>query len=333
MEITQQKQQISKLIEDRLAELEFPREPSLLYDPVRYTLSLPGKRVRPYLTLIGCGLCGGGDIIKEALPAAVSMELLHNFTLLHDDIMDGAETRRGAPSVYKKWNANTAILSGDAMYAKAFRRLQYYGKTEAFSKREYAVILDLFLDSAEKVCEGQASDLAFETTTDVTIEQYLQMIDGKTAALISGSLAMGGAVAGAGKDQLKELKITGTKAGIAFQIQDDLLDATADPKKFGKKRGGDIIEGKKTYLTLLTLQRGNEQQKEILLKALAKDAVTEKEIVKVINIYDELDILDDTQDAINYYYQSAVEHLKNFEPSPFKEEIIEFFNNLISREF
>ncbi|HET6528323.1 MAG TPA: polyprenyl synthetase family protein [Balneolaceae bacterium] len=331
MEITIQQQKLSKLIDRRLAELDLPQEPSLLYDPVRFTLALQGKRVRPYLTLIGCGLCGGD--IQDALPAALSIELLHNFTLLHDDIMDGAETRRGAPSVFKKWNANTAILSGDAMYAKAFKQLQYYGRSEPFSKDAYRIILDIFLNSAERVCEGQAYDLMFESREDVTLDEYLQMIEGKTAALLSGSLAMGGAVAEATSTQIDELKFVGQKAGIAFQIQDDLLDAVADPDKFGKTRGGDIIEGKKTYLSLLALQRSNEYQKRILAKTLGAKDISEKEIAQVIRLYDELDVLDDARKAIQYHYRVAIDHLDSFASSDYKTEIIEFLNHLTSREF
>ncbi|MEL7834604.1 polyprenyl synthetase family protein [Fodinibius sp. Rm-B-1B1-1] len=331
MEITDQQQQISEQIEEQLEALDLPEEPSLLYDPVRYTLSLSGKRVRPYLTLIGCGMCGGD--LEEALPAAISIELLHNFTLLHDDIMDRAETRRGEPSVFKKWNSNTAILSGDAMYAKAFKQLQYYGEEDSYSKNQYKTILDLFLDSAETVCEGQAFDLMFENQPDVSIEEYIRMIEGKTAALISGALAMGGAVAGVSSDVLEELQYVGKKAGIAFQIQDDLLDATADPDKFGKKKGGDIIEGKKTYLTLLALDRCNTKQ-EAELKAILGDPESEiEQINRVIGIYEDLDIIQDTKKAVQYHYQEALTHLEAFEDSAYKTEIFSFFNRLISREY
>lgn len=308
-----------------------PQKPSLLYDPVQYTLSLPGKRVRPYLTLIGCGLCNGD--INEAIPAAISIELLHNFTLLHDDIMDRAETRRGEASVYKKWDANTAILSGDAMYAKAFKQLQYYGKDDRYTKQTYNLILDLFLDSAEAVCEGQAYDLMFEDIKEVSIDEYLQMIEGKTAALISGSLAMGGAVAGANHQQIEKLQFVGQKAGIAFQIQDDLLDVIADPDKFGKKRGGDIIKGKKTYLTLLALQRCDEQQKQTLLDILTSSSNSGEHVSRVISIYKSLSVLEDTKSAVQYHYQAAIDHLDSFDSSLYKEEIIDFFNRLISREF
>lgn len=331
MEITEQQQQLSDIIDEKLAALDLPDKPSLLYDPVRYTLSLPGKRIRPYLTLIGSGLCGGS--IDETLPAAISIELLHNFTLLHDDIMDRADTRRGEPSVYKKWNENTAILSGDAMYARAFKQLQYYGRSEEYSKSQYCTILDIFLDSAETVCEGQAYDLTFENHKDVSIEEYIHMIEGKTAALISGSLAIGGAVAGATDKQIEELRYAGKEIGIAFQIQDDLLDAIADPDKFGKKRGGDIIEGKKTYLTLLALQRCNDQQKQLLLKVLDNENSNTDDVKKVIQIYDFLDVIGDTKNAIQYHYQSAVEHLDSFDSSEYKDEIIAFLNRLISREY
>lgn len=331
MNITNQQQQLSNLIDERLSELNLPEDPSLLYDPVRYTLSLPGKRVRPYLTLMGCGLCNGD--IEEAIPAALSIELLHNFTLLHDDIMDRAEKRRGEPSVYKKWDSNAAILSGDAMYAKAFKQLQYYGTKERYSKNSYRLILDLFLDSAEAVCEGQAFDLMYEQAKEVSVDQYLKMIEGKTAALISGSLAMGGAVAGAQDRQIRELQLVGQKTGVAFQIQDDLLDIIADPEKFGKKTGGDIVEGKKTYLTLLALQRSDKNQRQTLEKQLASADNSEEEIEQVIALYEDLDVIADTKKAIEYYYEEAIEHLDHFEATEYKEEIISFLNRLISREY
>lgn len=331
MKVTEQQQHLSELIDRKLAEIDLPQKPSLLYDPVRYTLSLSGKRVRPYLTLVGCGMCGGD--IDEALPAAVAIELLHNFTLLHDDIMDRADIRRGEPSVYKKWDSNTAILSGDAMYAKAFKQLQYYGSEKHYSKTQYATILDIFLKSAEKVCEGQARDLTFEKRSDVTIDQYLQMIEGKTAALISGALAIGGAVAGAESKQIDELRFVGKKIGIAFQIQDDLLDAIADPEKFGKKRGGDIIEGKKTYLTLLALQRGDDEQRKRLTKILEEKNNTSENIGNVVQIYNSLNIIEDSKKAILYHYQSAMDGLEKFKSSQYKDEIVSFLNRLISREY
>jgi geranylgeranyl diphosphate synthase type II len=331
LEVTEQQQKLSDLIDQKLADLNLPDQPSLLYDPVRYTLAQPGKRVRPYLTLIGCGLCGGE--IEEALPAAISIELLHNFTLLHDDIMDCADTRRGAPSVYKKWDQNTAILSGDAMYAKAFKQLQYYGTNDRYTKSQYTAILNIFLNSAETVCEGQAFDLEFETREDVTIEEYIHMIEGKTAALLSGSLAIGGAVAGAESETIDQLRFVGKKIGTAFQIQDDLLDAVADPEKFGKKQGGDIMEGKKTYLTLLALQQCDQSEKEMLLDILDSDNSSRTDIEKVIELYNSLNVIEETERAIEYHYQTALEALKKFETSQYKKEITAFLKRLISREY
>jgi len=331
LKITERQQKLSDLIDEKLAELNLPGEPSLLYDPVRYTLELAGKRIRPYLTLVGCGICGGK--VEEALPAALSIELLHNFTLLHDDIMDRADTRRGKASVFKKWNSNTAILSGDAMYAKAFKQLQYYGHSDFYSKNQYRTILDIFLDSAETVCEGQAYDLMFENQAGVHIEEYIQMIEGKTAALISGALAIGGAVAETDEATIDELRFVGKKAGIAFQIQDDLLDAIADPEKFGKKRGGDIIEGKKTYLTLLTLERCNNKQQKLLQKILTNNNSSAADVDTVIRMYQDLNIIEDTKNAVQYHYQEAMDHLERFDDSEYKKEIINFFNHLISREY
>lgn len=324
-------QDFTKLINERLANLDIPEEPALLYDPVRYTLSLPGKRIRPYLTLIGCGLCGGD--IEDALPAAVSIELLHNFTLLHDDIMDQADKRRGSQSVYKKWDANTAILSGDAMYARAFKQLQYYGRHQKFSKRCYCQVLDYFLESAEAVCEGQSYDLSFEDEHSVTIEDYICMIRGKTAALISGALAMGGSVAGASDKMISELQFIGTKIGVAFQIQDDLLDVIADPEKFGKQRGGDIQEGKKTYLTLQALQHSNKEQHNRLLSVLKSDNVGADQVSEVIEIYYELDIISDTQEKIRQHYESALEKLSHFSEEYYTQELTTVLNKLISREY
>jgi len=321
----------TELIDDRLAGLDIPQEPSLLYDPVRYTLSLPGKRIRPYLTLIGCGLCEGD--IEDALPAAISIELLHNFTLLHDDIMDQADKRRGSQSVYKKWDADTAILSGDAMYARAFKQLQHYGKEQKFSKTTYCQILDFFLKSAEEVCEGQSYDLSFEDNDSVLLEDYMCMIKGKTAALISGALAMGGAVAGASDQQIKQLQLIGKKVGIAFQIQDDLLDVTADTEKFGKQRGGDIQKGKKTYLTLQALLQSNKKQHKKLMNVLTSDQINQDQISEVIAIYRQLNILSDTKTEIEHHYQSALEKISHFSEKKYTQELTTFLNKLISREY
>ncbi|MBN2732511.1 MAG: polyprenyl synthetase family protein [Balneolaceae bacterium] len=324
-------QQISELIEAQFAKLNLPQHPESLYDPVRYTLSLGGKRIRPYLTLSGCGLCDGP--IEEAIPAAIAIELLHNFTLLHDDIMDSASTRRGKPSVFRKWDASTAILSGDAMYAWAFEQLQYYGKKEQFSKTQYYKILNIFLDSAKTVCEGQAYDLDFETEQLVSLDDYSQMIRGKTAALIVGSFKMGGIVANASPEKMDQLEAIGNHVGIGFQIQDDLLDVLADPDKFGKKLGGDILEGKKTYLSILALQRGNREQQQQLHQIFENTSASQNEVEKVIDLYRQLGVIEATQKKIEKHYNEAIGQIELFDGNPYKSDLKTFLLNLKNREF
>ncbi len=328
---TAKQKKLSTLIQDSIRDLNLPERPSTLYDPVRYTLSLGGKRIRPYFTLTGCGLCGGE--VEEALPAAMAIELLHNFTLLHDDIMDAADTRRGKESVYRKWNASTAILSGDAMYAWAFEQLQYYGSTGPYTKEQYARIIHIFLESARTVCEGQAYDLEFENVSRVTADEYFNMINGKTAALISAAFELGGAVAGAGDKQLERLREMGTQVGVAFQIQDDLLDVVADPSKFGKVRGGDIAESKKTYLSVLTLEKGDEKQTNTLKEIFDKPEVSRSDIEKVIDVYTSLGILESAKVKIEELYENAVHRLDEFPDSAYKEDLKTFLSNLINREY
>jgi len=324
-------QQISDRIEEEFSKLDLPKNPHSLYDPVCYTLSLGGKRIRPYFTLSACGICGGS--IKEAVPAAIAIELLHNFTLLHDDIMDSASTRRGKPSVFKKWDASTAILSGDAMYAWAFGQLQYYGKSEQFSKEQYCSILDIFLDSAKTVCEGQASDLEFEDETTVSLDDYLNMIHGKTAALITGAFMMGGTASGASADKIERLKSTGKHVGIGFQIQDDLLDVVADPEKFGKTLGGDILEGKKTYLSILSLKQAGPDNRDRLEHIFNNENLSANDVNEVIDIYRQLGIIEKAKETIKDHYNTAINQIKCFSSNPFKEDLIEFLTNLKNREY
>ncbi len=324
-------QQISELIEEELSQLALPVQPESLYEPVRYTLAMDGKRIRPYFTLSACGLCNGN--IEEARPAATAIELLHNFTLLHDDIMDSAATRRGQASVYKKWNNSIAILSGDAMYAWAFEQLQYYGENEQYSKKQYCSVLDIFLESAKAVCEGQAYDLDFEEKRATNLDAYNQMIHGKTAALIIGAFKIGGKVANASEEEMKLLGSIGEQIGIGFQIQDDLLDVAADPNQFGKRTGGDIFENKKTYLSILALDRSNPQQKKKLLEIFDKSNASDTEIQVVIDIYRSLGIIESTQKAIDFHYDQSIQSIKTFKNSTYKTDLIEFLINLKNRKY
>lgn len=293
-------------------------------------MSNGGKRIRPFLVLLGCDMCGGTS--GEAMHAAMAVEILHNFTLLHDDIMDKAETRRGKPSVYKKWDESVAILSGDVMFARSVSELQYYGESDRYSKEQYSRLNGLFLDAIRIVCEGQALDMEFERRREVRLEEYLAMIESKTAALLAASLQMGGVVAGAEHRRIEGLGELGMQMGTAFQIQDDLLDVVGDPDKFGKRVGGDIAKGKKTYLTILAQQRAEGQQKKVLQNILHDKSPSSVDIRKVIDIYRDLGVIEDTRKAVSEHYGFALAQLEAFGESDSKTQLFELLKKLINRE-
>lgn len=307
------------LIEEGLKNLELPESPSTLYDPYRYALGIGGKRIRPYLSLLACGMCNGN--VEDALPAALAVEILHNFTLVHDDIMDRAETRRGKPSVFKKWNEDVAILSGDVMFADAFKQLEAYGNDDSFSKKEYFAMMSAFNLATITVCEGQALDMEFVDRTYVNHDEYVKMIEGKTAALLAGSLQMGAIAARAGKNAQDQMAKLGMEMGVAFQIQDDLLDATADPDKFGKKPGGDIYEGKKTYLTILALERADENQKNMIREILDNKNSAEEDVRQVLHLFEELNVLSDIRKEVDEHYRRSFELIDDFNDSEYQHEL------------
>lgn len=321
---------LSVSIEDLLQNPNIPVHPESLYTPIRYTLSMGGKRIRPKLVLISCGLCNGNP--EMAMQAAVAVETLHNFTLIHDDIMDNADTRRGFQTVHKKWDTSTAILSGDALFAYSFEMLNYYGKNDAFSKEQYFQLNRIFLEATRIVCEGQARDMDFENRSDVNLDEYLLMIEQKTAALLKASLMMGAVVANASEHAVQTLGEIGRKIGLAFQIQDDLLDAIGDPSKFGKKPGGDIIEGKKTYLSIKARQAANEDDKQLLAEILSRGAKSDSEVSAVIEIYHRTKVIEETYDEISTLYMESKQLLNEFEDSGYKNEINTLLNLLIIRE-
>lgn len=312
-------QHLLSIVESGIKNIQLPDQPKTLYEPYTYALSVGGKRLRPMLTLLACGLCGGK--LNNALSAALSVEILHNFTLVHDDIMDSADTRRGKPSVFKKWDENVAILSGDVMFADAYQQLQFYGISDEYTKQEYATIHEVFSNAIITVCEGQALDMEFVDRTEVTQQEYLQMIGGKTAALLSGALEMGAIAAHASSKKRKKLAQLGHEMGIAFQIQDDLLDAIADPEKFGKRPGGDIFEGKKTYLTILALERANEVQSSLIQQVLEDENPKPEQVDKVLSLMKSLDVIKDVSAEINDHYLKAQHSLDQFEPSEYKKEL------------
>lgn len=290
-------------IEQALAAVPYPKKPEGLYEPIEYVLSMGGKRLRPTLLLMTYGLYK--DDINHATPAAVGIETYHNHTLLHDDLMDHADMRRGKPTVHKKWNDNTAVLSGDTMLIMAFRHImqcQCQHQTEA---------LDLFARTAQEICEGQQYDVNFETRTDVTEDEYIEMIRLKTSVLLACATKMGALLAGAPETDAEVLYHFAEHVGLAFQLQDDYLDVYGDPAVFGKKIGGDILCGKKTYLLINAYQRADEATKAQLLTLIGNNSMqAEAKIKAVTDIYNALDIPALTRAAINRFYDEAHNELR-----------------------
>lgn len=290
-------------IEQALAAVPYPEKPEGLYEPIEYVLSMGGKRLRPTLLLMTYGLYK--DDINHATPAAVGIETYHNHTLLHDDLMDHADMRRGKPTVHKKWNDNTAVLSGDTMLIMAFRHImqcQCQHQTEA---------LDLFARTAQEICEGQQYDVNFESRTDVTEDEYVEMIRLKTSVLLACATKMGALLAGAPEADAEVLYHFAERVGLAFQLQDDYLDVYGDPAVFGKKIGGDILCGKKTYLLINAYQRADETTKAQLLTLIGNNSMeAEAKIKAVTDIYNALDIPALTRAAINRFYDEAHNELR-----------------------
>src|SRR5688572_5281488 len=301
------------------------KEPKNLYEPIEYILGLGGKRMRPVLTLMTAEVFNTD--YKTALPAAMAVEVFHNFSLVHDDIMDDAPLRRGKETVHEKWNLNTGILSGDAMLILAY---QYFEEYEPATFRSLA---KLFSKTALEVCEGQQWDVDFEERNDVTIPEYLKMIEYKTAVLVGAAMKMGAIVAGTTQENANHIYDFGLNLGIAFQLQDDYLDAFGDPLTFGKQVGGDIIENKKTYLYLKALGAAIGDEKERLLKLFAtqpEDYSHKIEEVKAIFIATKADTA--TKQAIEDYTNKAFATLDKMAISQDKKEMLKTFGeNLMQR--
>jgi len=292
------------VLEKEITKKKYGRQPQSLYEPIRYLMSLGGKRLRPMLVLLSYSLYKKNW--RTILPYAVAVEAFHNFTLMHDDIMDNAPLRRGNQTVHEKWNVNTAILSGDVMLVKVY---------ELFSALEPAVLKEVlmrFNPCAAEVCEGQQWDMEFETTTNVTEAQYINMIKLKTAVLLGFSLELGAILAGAPPEDRPALRSFGVNIGIGFQLKDDLLDAYADPKKFGKQVGGDILANKKTFLLIKALEKARgKQQKELTEWLSAKKFNKKKKVEAVKAIYDSLNIPTLAEKKINQYFAKGFDRLDN----------------------
>ncbi|OBX26412.1 geranylgeranyl diphosphate synthase type II [Gelidibacter algens] len=301
------------------------KEPASLYDPIHYILDLGGKRLRPLLTLMTADAFNGD--YKEALNAALSVEIFHNFSLIHDDIMDDAPLRRGKATVHEKWDINTGILSGDAMLIMAYQLFEYY---EANTFQELA---KLFSKTALQVCEGQQYDMDFENRDDVFVADYLKMIEFKTAVLVGAAMKMGAIVAGASNKDQDHIYEFGRLLGIAFQLQDDYLDAFGDPKTFGKQVGGDIIENKKTFLFLKALEFSNDDdqlQLQHLFGINPSDATDKIETAK--QIFQSSGSADATRKEIENYTKQAFSVLDELSiPEDKKEMLKQFGHDLMNR--
>ena len=314
-----------ELITNYFSDLHLTKDPKNLYEPIEYILSLGGKRMRPILTLMATEVF---DVdCKKALAAATAIEVFHNFSLVHDDIMDDAPLRRGNETVHEKWNINTGILSGDAMLILAYQHFEEY------EPKIFRELAKLFSKTALEVCEGQQYDVDFETRDDVTIPEYLKMIEYKTAVLVAAAMKMGAIVAETTNENADLIYDFGLNLGLAFQLQDDYLDAFGNPETFGKQVGGDIIENKKTYLYLKAIAFSDENQKNQLLHLFSIHPFDNKDkITSVKEIFNASGASSATQKAIQEYTLKAFETLEKMNISSDKKNMLRTFGeNLMNR--
>lgn len=313
--------ELSKYIENSLVNLNLRHEPKELYEPIEYMISIGGKRIRPLLCLTTYNLFSD-RIDTSILNPAIAIEIFHGFTLVHDDIMDKADLRRGQLTVYQKWDSNVAILSGDVMSIKAYELLAQC------PKEVLPWVLELFSRTAVQVCEGQQYDMNFETIPVITMDEYLKMIGLKTGVLIACSAKMGALIAGASEKMAQALYDWAYTLGIAFQIQDDLFDTFGQTNVFGKKIGGDILNNKKTWLLVESLKRANTEQREEIQRILAMPMEKgEEKIDAMKQMYNTLEIKEAAEVAINELYGQALDKLKDLNLSPNQMEQIEAFSN------
>ena len=318
--------QLLDKINDQIATMSFARAPQALYAPVTYMLSLGGKRIRPVMVLLAYNLYR--DDIETIYDSALGIEIYHNYTLMHDDVMDRADVRRGKPTVHKLWNDDVAILSGDAMLVLAYRYIS------SCAPEYLKKVLDLFNETSLEICEGQQLDMEFELRNDVQENEYIEMIRMKTGVLLAACLKMGAMLGGAPDSDLEHLYNFGMQIGIAFQLQDDLLDVYGNPRVFGKKIGGDILCNKKTYMLIKALERADAAQKEELTHWLeVVDCEQEEKINAVKALYDKLGIRALCNEKIRSYYAVAMGSLEKVGvPNEKKAELKTLAETLMCRE-
>lgn len=312
-----------KKIDNKLRYLLNNRKPNQLYKPASYILESSGKRLRPLLVLYSARATGGR--YNQVYNAALAVELLHNFTLVHDDIMDKADLRRGKETLHKKFGLNTAILAGDSLLSVAYELLL---KDCRINAKE---ALSAFTTGLIEVCEGQSLDTDFETREKVSIEEYIEMITKKTAAMVKMCCELGALLVDAKNSEIKSLSEYGLNLGIAFQIQDDLLDILGDEEKFGKKVGGDLIEGKKTFLFLKAFEKAKGKDKSALVKVIRNKGIDKSEVNKYKLLYKELGIFEDARESIKYYTQNALKPLQKIKDEHSRKLFIWLANRLIKR--
>ncbi len=319
-------QALQNIIIQAIAGKKYPEEPAELYEPMQYMMNLGGKRLRPALLLMGCDAFGGD--IYQAINPAIAIEVFHNFTLMHDDIMDKAPLRRGKTTVHEKWNSSVGILSGDAMLVEGYKLMMQV------DEKILRPVLEIFNDTAIAVCEGQQIDMNFEQQSNVKIDAYINMIRLKTAVVLGGALKIGALIAGASQQDAELIYDFGEDLGIAFQLQDDILDVYGDPEKFGKQVGGDIISNKKTYLLIKALETADKTQFQELnswLQLTDFDAV--KKVSAIKNLFDQLDIREKSEQEMNWYAQRALQSLKDLPLDEMqKSQLFEFADMLLVRE-
>ena len=308
-----------------LGQLPYQRRPASLYDPIRYVLSLGGKRIRPVLMMLAYNLYKEDP--ERILMQAVGLETYHNYTLLHDDLMDNADMRRGHDTVHKKWDANKAILSGDSMLVLAYQRMQQC------DQRHLQAVLDVFTETALEIGEGQEYDMSFETRNDVTEEEYIEMIRLKTSVLLACAMKIGAILADAPAEDVENLYKFGEQLGLAFQLQDDLLDVYGDPKVFGKAIGGDITSNKKTYMLINAVNRANAEQRSELMKWIeAKHFDRSEKVAAVTALYDQIGIRELCEQKINFYFDECRKYLAKVNVSDErKQQLLDYTDEMMKR--
>lgn len=311
-------EELLKKVNEALEAIEYDRKPSTLYEPIKYVLSLGGKRVRPVLMLLAYNLYK--EEPEKIMTQAIALETYHNFTLLHDDLMDNADMRRGHETVHRKWNPNQAILSGDTMLLQAFQRM---GQCEADKLQQ---VIGVFTETTLEIDEGQQLDVEFETRNDVTEDEYVEMIRLKTSVLLACAVKIGAILAGASKEDQDNLYKFGEQIGLAFQLQDDLLDVYGDPKVFGKNIGGDITSNKKTYMLINAVNRANPEQRAELTKWIEAETFDREEKVKAVTrLYDEIGIRALCEQKMEACYELGLQHLAKVSVSEERKAILKAY--------